>query len=449
MSTDSWLAIGLRPAGLGGALAIALLLGCAGRTPLMPAPRLYTGAEARPLFTAVDPASQEGSIDLLYLTDRAPRAEADEPLPYTAERSHSLAWGSVDVEIGPALEGAELAAESVREERSVDLELSLGQATEKDRFPPVPYPVEASEGGVRRAPAAMDVHEQAARSLRAEVERRLESAPRKEIVLYIHGYANTFEDAALTMGEMCHFLGREFVCAIFTWPAGGTRGLMAGYNVDRESGDFAVLHLKQTIRMLADTPGLERLHVLAHSRGTYVLTSALRELNVEAYIGGSTLAERFKMRHIVLAAPDMDVDVAATKVFAVASDPDLPFGAAPRPRASFPPPGVHITVYSSKSDKALGLSTWLFGSVLRLGRADIREFTPEQAARAARIAFIADIIEVEGTPGFIGHSYFKDDPDASADLIALLRYDLAAGSPGRPLEELQRPFWRIRPRGDD
>ena len=51
-----------------------------------------------------------------------------------------------------------------------------------------------------------------------------------------------------------------------------------GYNVDRESGEFAVHHLKQAIRLIADTPGVEKLHLLAHSRGTDVLVTALREL---------------------------------------------------------------------------------------------------------------------------------------------------------------------------
>jgi esterase/lipase superfamily enzyme len=55
-------------------------------------------------------------------------------------------------------------------------------------------------------------------------------------VLFVHGYANTFQDASFTMGELCHFLGREFVCAIFTWPAGGKRGLFFGYNVDSRVG---------------------------------------------------------------------------------------------------------------------------------------------------------------------------------------------------------------------
>src|SRR5262249_61221414 len=55
--------------------------------------------------------------------------------------------------------------------------------------------------------------------------RGIEASPRKEVVLFVHGYANAFQDAAFSMADLCHFFGREFVCAIFTWPAGGTRGI--------------------------------------------------------------------------------------------------------------------------------------------------------------------------------------------------------------------------------
>ncbi len=70
-----------------------------------------------------------------------------------------------------------------------------------------------------------------------------------------HPRVNTFRDAALTMGELCHFLGREFVCGIFTWPAGGKRGILFGYQVDYESRVFAAEHLRKTIRAIAETPG--------------------------------------------------------------------------------------------------------------------------------------------------------------------------------------------------
>jgi esterase/lipase superfamily enzyme len=160
----------------------------------------------------------------------------------------------------------------------------------------------------------------------------------------VYGYANTFQDAAFSMADLCHFFGREFVCAIFSWPAGGTRGVLAGYNVDRESGEFAVQHLKQTIRLIAQTPGVERIHLMAHSRGTDVLASALREMNIESYVSGASISDRFKLKNIVLLAPDIDADVAAAKIFGVVSDPDLHYGDAPEPRKVFAGPGVHIYV---------------------------------------------------------------------------------------------------------
>ncbi|WKL24716.1 alpha/beta hydrolase (plasmid) [Sinorhizobium meliloti] len=53
-------------------------------------------------------------------------------------------------------------------------------------------------------------------------------------------------------------------------------------------------------------------------------------------------------------APDIDLDVASSKMFAWVSDPDLAFGNKPRP-STVPPQGpLHLTVYSSPRDKALG-----------------------------------------------------------------------------------------------
>jgi hypothetical protein len=111
------------------------------------------------------------------------------------------------------------------------------------------------------------------------------------------------------------------------------------------------------------------------------------------------------VKNVVLLAPDIDADVAAAKIFGVVSDPDLTYGAAPQPRRVFP------------------------------GK--------EEAAKAARLANLVDFIEVKATAGFFGHSYYTSDPKVSADLVALIRYGLRPGDPGRPLEEIQRPFWRI------
>ena len=261
-------------------------------------------------------------------------------------------------------------------------------------------------------------------------------------MLYVHGVANTFRDAALTMGELCHFLGREFVCGIFTWPAGGKRGILFGYEVDYESSVFAAEHLRKTIRAIAGTPGLERIHLIAHSRGTDVLVTAASDLNFEAYTQKSNFTRRFKVGNVVLMAPDLDPDVATAKLFKALSDPDVPFGAAPNPKMVLElTPGFRITVYVSPNDRALATSAWLFGMV-RLGRLDESMLTPAQIEQARTIG-ILDVIQVQGKTDLFGHSYFTSNPNASSDLIALLRYGLSPNEPGRPLEEVEKPFWRI------
>jgi esterase/lipase superfamily enzyme len=245
------------------------------------------------------------------------------------------------------------------------------------------------------------------------------------------------------MGELCHFLGREFVCGIFTWPAGGHRGILFGYDVDRESAEYAIEDLLKTIRIIGRTPGVERIHLIAHSRGTDTVASALAQLSAEAYMLRSSPGREFHLGNVVLAAPDLDGDVALTKIFKVFCDPDLPFGDRSEPQAVIPPsPGLHVTLYVSRDDKAIATASWLFGSVARLGRLDAAMFTPEQIETIAMLGAV-DIVEARGMTDFFGHSYFVSNPQVSADIIALLRYGLRPNDPGRPLEPVAGPFWRV------
>jgi hypothetical protein len=71
-------------------------------------------------------------------------------------------------------------------------------------------------------------------------------------------------------------------------------------------------------------------------------------------------------------------------------------------------------------------------------------YSPRRRPRRPRVSATSSTSsKVKATPGFLGHSYFTSDPKVSSDLIALIRYGLKPGEPGRPLEEIQRPFWRI------
>ena len=398
-----------------------LLAACATTHPLMPTPVVYRGPNAKALFADASVESSPPALDLLFLTDRAPGDGGESP--YTAERSRSITFGSTTIEFGDGV--------------------TLGETRQLGRFPPIPYALTDAGDGMRRAPAVLAAHIEAKQRLQDEIVMRLAVARRKEVVLFVHGYHVTFEGAALTMGEMCHFLGRDFVCGIFTWPAGGDRGALFGYDVDRESAEYAVEDLVKLIRIIAATPGLERIHFIAHSRGTDTLASARAVLSVEAYGHKSSPTQEFHIGNVVLVAPDLDGDVAVTKIFKVFSDPDLPFGTEPDPAAIIPPsPGLKLTLYVSRDDKALATSSWLFGSIARLGRIDATMFTPDQIELIGNLAAV-DIIEVRGTTDFFGHSYFVSNPNVSGDIVAMLRYRLRPNEPGRPLEQIVGPFWRI------
>ena len=422
------------------AAIVFVLTGCA--TTMMPTPVLYTGENARPLFTDLPIDSRRPPLDLLYITDRAP-AERPDDSPYTADRSRSMAFGSTMIEFGEDLSWDVLVRESTETQRVNPLELKLGQTTELGRFPAIPYEVTVAPDGIRRVPAVVDAYEKAKQQLQAEIGRRLAIARRKEVVLFVHGYHVSFERAALTMGEMCHFLGRDFVCGIFSWPAGGWRGILFGYDFDRESAEYAVEDLLKAIRIIARTPGVERIHLIAHSRGTDTVASALAELSVEAYTLQNSLDREFHIGNVVLAAPDLDGDVALTKIFKVFSDPDLPFGGKADPGALIPPsPDLRVTLYVSPDDKALATASWLSGSIARLGRIVATAFTADQIEAIARLRAV-DIIQVRGTTDFFGHNYFISNPQASADIIAMLRYGLRPNEPGRPLEQIAGSFWRV------
>jgi len=424
-----------------GAIAF-VLTGCATTFPMMPTPALYTGENAKPLFNDLSIDSRRPSLDLLFVTDRAPAAQADD-LPYTAGRSRSMAFGSATIEFGEDLSWDELVKESTATQRVRPVQLKLGPTTERGRFPATPFEVVIAPDGVRRVPAVVEAYEKAKHQLQAEIASRLAIARRKEVVLFVHGYHTSFEQAALTMGELCHFLGRDLVCGMFTWPAGGRRGILFGYAVDRESSEYAVEDLLKTIRIIGQTPGVERIHLIAHSRGTDTLASALAELSVEAYALQSSPDREFHIGNVVLVAPDLDGDVALTKIFKVFSDPDLPFGGKADPGALIPSAtGLKVTLYVSPDDKALATANWLMGSIARLGRIDATMLNADQIAEIAALGAI-DIIQVRGRTDFFGHGYLASNPQVSADIIAMLRYGLRPNEPGRPLEHVTGSFWQV------
>ncbi len=402
-------------------LVAILAAGCA--RSLMPTPNLYADTKSNP-FADVPSQFRNNLVDVLYATDRLPIEEKDGMHQYGFGRSSSLAFGSCVVEIGKNVSWETLVHSSRGHDRPFPLKLSIREITEHARFPATPIPIVRGEKGFTDDPAVASRQAAVAKQLRQELQDRLARTPRKEAFIFIHGINNTFEKAAFAIAELWHFLGREGVPIMYTWPAGRS-GLLKGYTYDRESGEFTIYHLKQFIRILASTPALEKINVIAHSRGTDIAASALRELFIEAKAAGINPQKKFKIANLVLVAPDLDLDVVIQR-----------FGAE-----RFALGVERITIYVSEWDTAIELASILFTSRRRIGQLRPEDFTAEQRKileRLGRTQFIDVRVEEAG------HSYFREDPSASSDLILLLRDNRAPGSAnGRPLIEHIPNYWEL------
>jgi Carboxylesterase family len=127
-----------------------LLAGCAGRPGLMPTPKIYVGDVAPPLFTGPPPPAT--SVDMFYVTDRAPVTKPDGSLAYSSDRSRSMAFGSVTVEIGEKVPWPVLAEQSEESPRELPLELQWVQrniaAFAADALVNAPYELENGGLGI-------------------------------------------------------------------------------------------------------------------------------------------------------------------------------------------------------------------------------------------------------------------------------------------------------------
>jgi esterase/lipase superfamily enzyme len=407
----------------------------------MPTPSLYQSESGQSrLFESTVPDRRSTDVELFYVTDRAPETDLESGLPYGEARANSLTFGTASVEMIPGLTWPELAEQSTLPERKCDVFLELGTVRELGRFPEEPYEVQLTSAGIIHAPEALRQHEAAKVGFQNLLQNQLQHSPSGEVVLYIHGFNETFETAAATMAELCHFLGREHACGIFTWPASASGNFLLSYTTTTESATFAVAHLEKTIRMIAQTPGVKRVNLLAHSRGTAILLNALRELVIEIYAAGVDPIKALKIDNVVLLAQDIDVEVAEQQMRVVNANPDMvtlwPHAYMPRLIEG------RWTIYASPQDRALSVSRFLFRSRYRMGQIDPDELREDDTSSLYRDWGKLDVIVYRGkrTDRF-GHAYFLSNPQVSSDLIQLIRYGTKPGEPGRPLKRVSSIAW--------
>jgi esterase/lipase superfamily enzyme len=405
---------------------VALLEGCGSKAPaLVSAPNLYADSTEDP-YASVPAELRTNTAAVIYATDR--QSEIIEGVyGYNAKRSRTVSFGLATVRMGgPDTTWDQLVTASRSRERPEPLPLALTNIDERGAWPPFTPPVKIDERWVDD-PKALEARAVQTQKLHALLAERLALTPKKEVFLFVHGYNNSFASGTFRASQIWHFTGRGGVPVLFSWPA-GRKGLLRGYTADRESGEFANPHLKMFIRDVAACPDVEKIHLIAHSRGTDILATAVRELHLECRGEGKETKQQLKIGELVLAAPDIDLDVFVER-----------FGAD---RVGYVP--EQLTIYVSANDQAIGMADWLFGSARRIGQLTYSDLGPEFAA-AVKGHPVLSIVDVQAKTIKKGHGYFLDSPAALSDLILVLRDHEAPGKEhGRPLYDDPEGFWVVR-----
>lgn len=402
-------------------LSILLLSACSSGHPLVPTPNIYSGGG----YPAADiPLEQRSPIsDFIYITDRVAEQDKKGNLVYKAKRSRSMVVGKISVKYGKDITWPELLKASQTIKRKKTIKLEITKTVELIKFPNTPMPFGMQKGKfITLEPGASD-YAAAEQDFQTLLKEELALSRRKEVILFIHGFNNKFADAGLALADLWHFSGRSAVPLFYTWPA--ANGGLFGYFKDRESGDFTIFHLKELLRMLSRAKGLESIHIIAHSRGTDIITTAMRELVIETRAAGLDPKKIFKISNLFLAAPDMDFGIVEQRL--IAEKFGTAFG--------------QITVYMNKGDSALSLSQLLMSGT-RFGRMDDDNLSDEDRKIFANVKNV-NFINVKGVSGFTGHSYYRTHRGVLSDIAVTIREKAKPGSSQRPLIHNKDNFWTL------
>jgi len=166
---------------------------------------------------------------------------------------------------------------------------------------------------------------------------------REDVALvFIHGYNTSFENALLRTAQIAvaaDYPGRVY---LFSWPSAEST---MGYLSDMDMAERSEVHFSEFMRAIFRDPEIRQVDIVAHSMGAQLLTRALADLKDLFYSRADV-----KIRQVILAAPDVAVEVFANKIREIKS---LVGG---------------VIVYGSREDVPLWWSRWLRNGPTRLGR---------------------------------------------------------------------------------
>ena len=232
----------------------------------------------------------------------------------------------------------------------------------------------------------------------------------RDVLLYVHGFNTSYDEARFRLAQIATDGRFGGVPLLFTWPASGS---LFDYGAAKESASASRDALAQTLMELSDVPDVGRIHILAHSMGSWLTMEALRQ---DAIAGRPDL--NGKLGDVMLAAPDIDVNVFRNQMAKL--DPS------------------HVSVLVSSNDRALSLSRRLAGDRPRVGALD-----PRNAADQAVLDQLGvHVYDLSGeSTGFIGHGTYANAPAVVKQIGATIGAkrvqdaDVTAVLGNRPVDE--------------
>ncbi|EEX79735.1 alpha/beta hydrolase [Brucella abortus] len=216
----------------------------------------------------------------------------------------------------------------------------------------------------------------------------------KRVMIFIRGFNNTFEDSVYRFAQIVHDSGADVAPIIFTWPS---RASVFDYNYDKESMNYSRDALEHVLRVVANDPQVRDVTIMAHSMGAWLAMEALRQMAIR------DRRVNAKITDVILASPDIDVDVFGKQFQAMGSH---------HPR---------FTLFTSRDDKALALSRRISGNIDRLGQIDPSVEPYRSKLEKAGIVVI-DLTQLKAGDR-LNHSKFASSPE----VVQLIGRRLVAG----------------------
>ena len=203
----------------------------------------------------------------------------------------------------------------------------------------------------------------------------------RDVLLYVHGFNTSLQDARFRLAQIVADARFGGVPVLFTWPAENN---LFSYVSAKERATASRDALEHLLWNLAQEPGVGRVHVLAHSMGTWLAMEALRENAIAGHpdLGG-------KLGNIMLAAPDIDLAVFKQQMARLGE-------------------AAHVSIFVSAGDRALSLSSRIAGDRPRVGALDPRN----RRDRADLDKLGVKVYDLSSfSDGLIGHDAFADSPE--------------------------------------